>query len=277
MHRFKFILFYQLIVLICISGCQDAVWHEEFGNFSADQLNARPPVVADIPVASGAILPQYDHSPKMRGGMGGLYARRQAKSKSPVALSVVELAGQTQQTERVLIYNAQLEISVSNIEASLAKVQQIAKENNGYLQSMSSNSITIRIPAKKFFDILEQSKQFGQILNKKIDVQDVTEKFIDLKLRLENAQALHKRLLTLLEKAQKVKDMLEVEKELNRVGEEIERIKGQLTRMEKQIRFSTIIIQFVQASESKVARRRPQMPFAWLDRLGVEQVLQIRQ
>jgi len=82
--------------------------------------------------------------------------------------------------------------------------------------------------------------------------------------------------VAILEKAANVKDTLEVERELNRVREEIERIKGRIAQLDKLIAYSTIEVVFTQAQDRPAKVRRPQTPFPWLDRLGVETVLDIR-
>jgi len=280
MIKFIKIVNVQIVLLICLSGC--SVGKSELGTFSrsegmADSDSHQRDGRAD---ADGDGVAGPDRL--SGGGMGGMgmEGRRRAGASFGAAgqTSLAEFAAQNSKAksaERILIYEAGLDISVSNIEESLSKVQLIANEAGGYLDTMTSKTIVIRVPAKKFFDILEQLKKLGQIIDKSIEVQDVTELYIDLKLRLENAEALRKRLLSILDKAKEVKDMLAVEKELNRIREEIERLKGQLVSMEKRVSFSTIAIEFIQAREPKVVRHRPQNPFAWLDRLGVENVLLI--
>lgn len=178
--------------------------------------------------------------------------------------------------QRMLIYTGRLGMAVADIEASVQATQRLADEVGGYMLAMSANSITIRVPAKQFFPILERLKALGQTLSKNVTAQDVTDEYTDLKLRLKNAEALRDRLVAILEKAANVKDTLEVERELNRVREEIERIKGRIAQLDKLIAFSTIEVSFTQAQDQPAKIRRPETPFPWLDQLSVETVLGIR-
>lgn len=178
--------------------------------------------------------------------------------------------------QRMLIYTGRLGMAVADIEASVQATQKLADEVGGYMLTMSANTITIRVPAKQFFPVLERLKALGQTLSKNISAQDVTDEYTDLQLRLKNAEALRDRLVAILEKAANVKDTLEVERELNRVREEIERIKGRIAQLDKLIAFSTIEVSFTQSQDRPAKIRRPETPFPWLDRLGVETVLDIR-
>jgi nitrate reductase assembly molybdenum cofactor insertion protein NarJ len=124
--------------------------------------------------------------------------------------------------------------------------------------------------------VLERLKALGQTISKNIVAQDVTDEYVDLGLQLKNAEALCDRLLSILEKATTVKDAVEVERELSRVRQEIERIKGRLAHLDKLIAYSTIDVSFTQAQQQQARIRRPESPFPWLDEIGVERVLGIR-
>ena len=178
--------------------------------------------------------------------------------------------------QRMLIYSGRLAMAVADVESSVQATQKLANEVGGYMLTMSANSITIRVPAKQFFPVLERLKALGQTISKSVTAQDVTDEYVDLQLRLKNAEVLRDRLVAILEKAANVKDTLEVERELNRVREEIERIKGRLAQLDKLIAYSTIEVTFTQAQDQPAKIRRPETPFPWLDRLGVETVLDIR-
>ncbi|HOB74322.1 MAG TPA: DUF4349 domain-containing protein [Phycisphaerae bacterium] len=176
---------------------------------------------------------------------------------------------------RMIIYKATLQMSVVDIEAALTSAQKLCTEAGGYMDALTSHSITLRVPARNFDRVLDDVRKLGQMLSREIRAQDVTEEYVDLRLRLKNAEATRDRLLAILEKAKTVKETLEVERELSRVREEIERIKGRLAFLERETAFSTIHITFSLPAPTQVIRNRPPTPFAWLDALGVERVLQL--
>lgn len=248
--------FMLLIAITVLSGCASPMYVKMA---EADAPPAEPaPTPGDMGVATAGVplLPRERSSVRLAADKG-------AEPAQPAA-------------QRMLIYTGHLGMAVADIEASVQATQKLADEVGGYMLTMSANSITIRVPAKQFFPVLERLKALGQTLSKNISAQDVTDEYTDLQLRLKNAEALRDRLVAILEKAANVKDTLEVERELNRVREEIERIKGRITQLDKLIAFSTIEVTFTQAQDQPAKIRRPETPFPWLDRLGVESVLDIR-
>ncbi len=74
--------------------------------------------------------------------------------------------------------------------------------------------------------------------------EDVTEEYLDLRIRLDNLEKARLRYLDLLNKAQNVGETLAVEKELERITMEIERLKGRIGYLERVVRFSTIQVVF---------------------------------
>ena len=78
--------------------------------------------------------------------------------------------------------------------------------------------------------------------NKNIVGQDVTEEYTDYKIRLENAEKARKRYLELLAKAEDVEATLKVEKELERLNETIDLLKGKMKRINHLSEYSTITV-----------------------------------
>src|SRR5690606_23832958 len=79
-----------------------------------------------------------------------------------------------------------------------------------------------------------------RVNNKYSNIEDITERYYDLKSRINNKKALEQRYLELLNQALEVKDMLEIEKSLNGIRTEIEQLEGQFNYLSKQLTFSTI-------------------------------------
>ncbi|RLG50751.1 MAG: hypothetical protein DRO00_08250 [Thermoproteota archaeon] len=151
--------------------------------------------------------------------------------------------------ERMVIYTAQISIEVEDVEAAAYRIQSIAEGSGGFVQRISisgeerkSGLITIRVPQDKFYEVLRQIESVGNVTNKEVSGEDVTEKYIDLEARLKNAKREEERLLAILDKATDVDDILKVEKELMRVRETIETLEGQLRYLERRVEYSTISV-----------------------------------
>ncbi|MBK7580984.1 MAG: DUF4349 domain-containing protein [Myxococcales bacterium] len=174
----------------------------------------------------------------------------------------------------LLIYKAQLYMAVFETRKAIDAVEKLAKESGGYLVSREDARITVRVPARRFDGALEEVTKLGDLLHRNVNVQDVTAEYTDLAIRLRNLEVMRDRLEELLKKAAKVEEALAVERELERVAGDIERHKGRLKLLQELVTFSTITVEFqprpVDHVDSKV-----QLPFPWLDRLGLGELLRL--
>src|SRR5205807_4305648 len=83
----------------------------------------------------------------------------------------------------------------------------------------------------------------GELKNQTLGTEDVTKAYFDTDARLKNAHVMEQRLIDMLKtKTGKVADLLQVEKELSRVREEIEKMQGQLKYWDSQVQFATVTI-----------------------------------
>jgi hypothetical protein len=175
------------------------------------------------------------------------------------------------QQERQVIYTGSLALQVPDPEGLELEVGSIAKQLGGWVSKIERPRITVRVPAARFEEAMKAFSALGQVLDRKIAGQDVTDQFRDLRIRLENAEKVRVRLAALLEQAKNVQDALAVEKELGRVTEEIERYKGQIAAMQDQIAFSSVTLELRRSLP--IALRQRRFPFAWVHRLGAEALL----
>ena len=174
----------------------------------------------------------------------------------------------------LLIYRAQLQLAVFETTKAIDATEKLALDAGGYLVRRDNQSITIRVPAGKFQRILHRIGGMGDVLQRNVSAEDVTDQFYDLRIRLRNAEAMRARLEQLLAKATTVKDALDVERELARVSGEIERLKGRLKLMGELIAFSTITVQF-RPHHTESIDPTIRLPFPWLGQLGLGKLLRL--
>lgn len=151
-----------------------------------------------------------------------------------------------------IIKTANLRFATANIDESYALVQKSAQKYKAILQNDNTGkdyysvyrNVTLRIP-KQHFDafINDLSKGVAYFDRKEISAQDVSEEFVDLEARLKAKQTLENRYLELLSKANKVSEILEIEKELANIREEIEAKQGRLQYLQSRVAMSTITIE----------------------------------
>ena len=174
----------------------------------------------------------------------------------------------------LLIYTAVLTMGVFGVEQALDSVESLAREAGGYLLERNDTSITVRIPATRFRTALDGVGKLGDELHRQVNARDVTDEYADLEIRLRNAEVMRQRLESLLAKTGNIGDALAVERELERVAQTIEQIKGRLKLLGEQVAFSTITVNFQPRATDQVDSK-VELPFEWLHELGLPQLLQL--
>jgi hypothetical protein len=164
-----------------------------------------------------------------------LYGRH-AKSKAN------SFDGTFQNSDRKVLRSATIFLTVLQPDSSNVRIVEIAKKNDGYVSQLGSEKTIIRVMSHKLDQTIEAISTLGRVERKNVSGHDVTEDYLDFKIRLENAEKARQRYLELLEKAENVEAALKVEKELERLNESIDLLKGKMNRVDHLATFSTITI-----------------------------------
>ncbi len=176
--------------------------------------------------------------------------------------------------KRIVVYTARYRLVVREIESAIAETEKLAAEFGGWVQAIQGDSITFRVPADRYEQATERVEALGRVSERDLQAADVTEEYVDLEARLKNAQAVRQRLLTLLDKAENVTAALEVEKELGRIGQEIEQLQGKLELLKNRVAYSTITATFERVFRTPPARQLVRLPFDWLQELDPNRLVE---
>jgi hypothetical protein len=200
--------------------------------------------------------------------------RASAQPADPSAAQTMTVAPTSEQRAPLLIYSAGVTMAVFGLDAALHAVEELARARHGYLVRRDDTSITIRVPAAVFEETLSGVSKLGDELHREVNVEDITEQYADLEIRLRNAEVVRQRLESLLAKASSVEDALAVERELARVTGVIEQLKGKRKLLGELVAFSTISVTF-QARGVEHINAQPPLPFDWLQSLGLSNLLSL--
>jgi hypothetical protein len=149
------------------------------------------------------------------------------------------------------IQQGEIAFATENIGMSSAWIKKQTENLKGYISNenlqvhpeKTENKLTIRIPAASLQRLIDTiTSQAGKLGNKQISVEDVTAEYIDLEVRINNKRALENRYKQLLQKANKVTDMIEIEEQIGDLREEIEAAEGRWRLMKNQVALSTLRI-----------------------------------
>jgi hypothetical protein len=153
---------------------------------------------------------------------------------------------------RKLIRNATVELEIVSFDNAVGKITAFANEEHGYVATTDSQKqangklkgqVVVKVLPENLDRFLQKIRSVGELKNQTLGTEDVTKAYFDTDARLKNARVMEQRLIDMLKtKTGKVSDLLQVEKELGRVREEIEKMQGELKYWDSQVQFATVTI-----------------------------------
>ena len=156
--------------------------------------------------------------------------------------------------------------ATSQVEAAGGFVES-RQDNGGYLDGDIRRGqnirLTLRIPVEKYASLLSEfRKSIGGLTSaKEVEettdrVKDVTGEYVDNAARAATLEATRAQLQALMSRADLVKDVLQVQRELSSVVQQLEARKATMQRLSAQASLSTLTLTL-----SKRDRSRPPPPF----------------
>jgi len=149
--------------------------------------------------------------------------------------------------DRQVIRTAGLQVEVPKFEDASKALVRIAESSGGFIADTTTSqeeppygTFVLRVPALRFSPALDQIEALGKVTERRVSGQDVTEEFVDLQARVRNLEAHERQLLTFMERATRVADLLAIEQELSRVRGEIEQLTGRLRFLGNRVEMATI-------------------------------------
>jgi hypothetical protein len=143
-------------------------------------------------------------------------------------------------------------IEVDSLEPAVARVRELARRVGGYVantqmqagrEQVRSAMLEIRLPSSRFDEVITGLHPIGRVESVNVTAEDVGEEYVDVAARVLNSHRLEQRLIEVLNtKTGKLRDVLEVERELARVREEIERMEGRMRYLRTRTSVSTFSI-----------------------------------
>lgn len=155
-----------------------------------------------------------------------------------------------------IIRSAQVTLQVKDVRQAMAAVQKAARAQHGFVSDSNlqaaegqtpSATLTLRVPAVHFDEVLDSLGGVGEVRARSVSGEDVTAEFVDTTSRVRNLQREEAELLKLLDRAGRLTDVLEVERELARVRGEIESAQGRLRQLGSQVDLATIQVTLSEA------------------------------
>jgi hypothetical protein len=149
---------------------------------------------------------------------------------------------------RRVIRTGHVTLEVEKFDDVSRRLLAIAEGAGGFVADSSyadrggvpGGTFILRVPAARFGDVMRQVEGLGTVQSRQVSGQDVTEEFVDLEARVRNLERQEARLLTFMDRATKIPDLMAIENEVSRVRGEIERLTGRLRFLSNKVDLATI-------------------------------------
>lgn len=157
----------------------------------------------------------------------------------------------SQTSERIVVQNSNLSLVVSDVRKVGDEIVNYAKSAGGFMVSTSYSrptdapfaTITVRVPTDKLNEALEHFRSLSyKVASENLFGEDVTEEYLDIDSRLTTLQKTKDKFEQILEKATTVEDILNVQRELINLQDEIDSLKGQKEAIAKNAQLTKVTV-----------------------------------
>lgn len=167
---------------------------------------------------------------------------------------------------RKIIKSANVELETKEFDKTTNIITEKTNFLGGYIESSSITggrpvnkedfrnrvaSFKLRIPEKSFDQLLLDFNDIGNVIRLERGGADITSEYFDSEARLKSLTIQEERLLEILKKADKITDIIELERELSNVRYQIENYTGTLRKWDNLVSFSTIDVIIYEVREIK--------------------------
>ena len=175
---------------------------------------------------------------------------RHATTPVPNQTAALQVPGTPGGFSRSVLRTARLAVEVDRYDAGARRLLDIAEGAGGFIADSSyaevdgrpQGEFTLRVPAGRFAAAIKDAEAIGTVRQRQISAQDVTEEFVDLEARRRNLERHEQQLLSFMDRATKVADLLAIEQELSRVRGQIEQIAGRLRYLSHNVEMASITV-----------------------------------
>lgn len=145
---------------------------------------------------------------------------------------------------------AELAVSTKEFAHSRASLEEILERHHAYAAKLrmvgqpaaSSLTATLRVPSSEFTSAVNDLKTLGKVEQEEQTADEITQRRADVEARLVNAQNTLERLQAILTKGGKVRNLLEVQRQLANVSAEVARLEAERVSTDHQTTFSQVLL-----------------------------------
>lgn len=176
-----------------------------------------------------------------------------------------------------IIYSADATLETTDFDTALEELAELIKQYGGFVESSSIHGVnlyssygrrsadySIRVPSESFSALMSALSGIGNVPYSHTYTDNITAQYYDTQARLTAYETQEQSLLTMLEKAESVEDLIRIEEKLTDVRYNIDAVKSRLKNWDRQVNYSTVSL-----SVNEVIEYSPAAKLSYGERLGL--------
>nr|WP_027871454.1 DUF4349 domain-containing protein [[Eubacterium] cellulosolvens] len=170
-------------------------------------------------------------------------------------------AKKSKESNEKLVYTGTVDIQTLEYDKSVKSLKKKIDEYDGIIQNESQSSsnydwytrddngqmdrrlsMSVRIPSKDFQKFVDSLSEQGQVMSTSVNTDNISQAYADTTAYVEGLEKEQKRLLEMMDKAQTIEEMIQVEDRLTEVETQLNQGKTDIASMNKDVDLSTVNI-----------------------------------
>ena len=147
--------------------------------------------------------------------------------------------------DRKIIYTASVSITSSDVTVTEKAIRDSLNSDEWVEQSSKydgSLTVTVRIKTERLDSFINSLDGLGTIRSKEINSKDVSIDYYDNVTRKTTLETEQARLLVLLDKAESISDILQINKRLSEIESELKKIDGTIKNYDSLVEYSQVTV-----------------------------------
>ncbi|MFN4213127.1 MAG: DUF4349 domain-containing protein, partial [Microgenomates group bacterium] len=192
---------------------------------------------------------EYGYASKTAPSVGG--GGEGSEITSPIFPPPQEPPPTADLKNRLVIKESYLSLVVNNVVEAQKQIIKKAESLGGYMVSSDLNNpqeaayatVIIRLPSKKLDQILQYCRHLSvKVISENLQGQDVTDQYVDIEARLSTLYKTKVKFEEIMEKAFKIEDILNIQREIINLQSQIDSLKGQKQYLEQSAKLAKLTI-----------------------------------
>ena len=199
----------------------------------------------------------YNYAEEYAPAEAEYYSDKPAAAAQSIASGVSSSAPVNTDPNRKIVYTVNLDLETRDFDSAADQVYAICSELGGYVESSSISgsslnysggyyyrnaSFTLRVPAQNLDSAVGKFEGAFNVVSSNRYSEDITSSYYDVDARLKSLSEEEQRLLEMLEGADELQYMIQIEDKLSDIRYQIETYYSRLQRMDSSVNYSTLNI-----------------------------------